>query len=376
MTSYVSVIELIRNEKNYRTKENILSMVAQMLQNDRRRVGVEQVTSFIFEEIEVLIAQIPLQNTYQEKDAMIGYETALMQILIMLYPSAKSIPQEKLLRMQTLEDIVARETFLERDINRLFTEERIERGAVEALIETVSKIEEEYHRGIFFMGLLNYKEKLEKLFSSERTIMGAYIQAEIKRLASLGNSMTEDQKNSLELACDVCKYFLTDDMTEQLYAVLQLGDAALAYYCAETLLFGKKDLPQEAVNLLAKDLMYANLFYLLLEKYGKSELFPAYLADAEYLAKSDLVHWLAYPTELGKAPDRIEYLGCVTKKKEIFHVFRYTSDSDNLGDDLKNRWLIGWSSNDGGTFSEFEPYDLFEKKTPEKTLKYIAKKAL
>ena len=52
------------------------------------------------------------------------------------------------------------------------------------------------------------------------------------------------------------------------------------------------------------------------------------------------------------------------------------SDSDNLGDDLKNKWLIGWSSVEGGTFSNFDEYALFEKASVKKTLKNIKKKLL
>jgi hypothetical protein len=94
-----------------------------------------------------------------------------------------------------------------------------------------------------------------------------------------------------------------------------------------------------------------------------------------YLAKSDLVHWLTYPTELGKEPEQIEFIGKV-KKKEDYYVFRYISDSDNLGEDLQGKWLIGWSNAEGGTFSNFDLYSDFEKKTPEKTLKNIKKRLL
>ena len=97
-------------------------------------------------------------------------------------------------------------------------------------------------------------------------------------------------------------------------------------------------------------------------------LFPAELSTPEYLAKSDLVHWLTYPTELGKQPDQIEYLGKV-KKKEEYYIFRYISDSANLGDDRKNQWLIGWSNDEGGTFSNFNLYSDFEQKNNRKNLK-------
>lgn len=115
--------------------------------------------------------------------------------------------------------------------------------------------------------------------------------------------------------------------------------------------------------------------YGILKQYGLQSLFPAELSNSEYLAKSDLVHWLTYPTELGKKPDQIEYLGKV-KKKEEYYIFRYMSNSDNLEDDRKNQWLIGWSNDEGGTFSDFDLYSVFEKETIEKTLKNIKKRLL
>ena len=115
--------------------------------------------------------------------------------------------------------------------------------------------------------------------------------------------------------------------------------------------------------------------YELLKDHSLTSLFPTELSTPEYLAKSDMVHWLIYPTELGKQPDQIEYLGKV-KKKEEYYIFRYISDSDTLGDDLKGKWLIGWSATEGNTFSNFDLYSDFEKKTLEKTLKYIKKKLL
>ena len=91
-----------------------------------------------------------------------------------------------------------------------------------------------------------------------------------------------------------------------------------------------------------------------------------------------MVHWLMYPTELGKEPDEIEYIGKITYlfKKEVYYVFKYRSNSDTLDDNLKNKWLIGWSSEDGGTFSNFDEYALYEKNTIDATLKNIKKKLI
>ena len=103
-------------------------------------------------------------------------------------------------------------------------------------------------------------------------------------------------------------------------------------------------------------------------------LFPAELSTPEYLAKSDLVHWLTYPTELGKQPDQIEYLGKVKKKNITFSVIYPIVITWEMIE--KNQWLIGWSNDEGGTFSNFDLYSDFEQKTIEKTLKNIKKRLL
>ena len=58
----------------------------------------------------------------------------------------------------------------------------------------------------------------------------------------------------------------------------------------------------------------------------------------------------------------------------MFYVFKYRSDSDTLDEEKKHKWLVGWSSDEGGTFSEFEELAQFEKNTPEKTLKALKKR--
>ena len=57
-------------------------------------------------------------------------------------------------------------------------------------------------------------------------------------------------------------------------------------------------------------------------------------------------------------------------------MFKFRSDSDTLDESCKNQWLIGWSSEDGGTFSNFDLYSGFEQETVEKTLRNIKKKLL
>jgi hypothetical protein len=205
-------------------------------------------------------------------------------------------------------------------------------------------------------------------------MLGDYIASEVARYLSA--PLHEQAVTNLELIADVAGYLLTEELLKQIYALLPLGHANINYYAVATLLKLGREVPTDVVAKLATNLTYANLTYHALKDHGKESLFPLEYSTEEYLAKSDLVHWLTYPTELGKEPDEIEYLGKVKVKGEHFWIFRFKSDSHTLDDARKNQWLIGWSGDDGGTFSQFDLYAPFEKKTPEKTVKYIKRKLL
>jgi hypothetical protein len=43
---------------------------------------------------------------------------------------------------------------------------------------------------------------------------------------------------------------------------------------------------------------------------------------------------------------------------------------------LKDKWIIGWSSRDGGTFSNFDEFEKFDLGDTDKTLKNIKKKLI
>ena len=106
--------------------------------------------------------------------------------------------------------------------------------------------------------------------------------------------------------------------------LLCLRQNQISFYAVESLLFLGQEVPAWAVEELAHDLVRANLIYSTLENFGQTDLFPLELRNEVYLAKSDLVHWLTYPTELGQTPDEIEYIGRIKYlfKKDVYHVFQ------------------------------------------------------
>lgn len=376
MPAFAPIIEKIREEESYSTKAAVLNILVDLFQGKKAKLTSEdkqELSDFAFGEVRHLIDLLPTVTSYKEKDAIFGYEDMLLTLVMLCHKSPAEIPEEHLASIRTLIDLVDRERFLENAIDGIFKEGRNDETAVRQLLSMVIPLKDEFQKGQIYQGLLHYQAETQRLPEASKQLFADYIASEIKRY--LSSASDEAIANNLEFACDVARYFMNDTLISLLYDVLKLEKNNISYYAVASLLDAHRSVPQEIISALAHDLVHAELTYLLLKKHGLLSMFPEDLNAPEYLAKSNLVHWLIYPTELGKEPDRIEFLGKV-KKKEVYYVFRFTSDSDNLGEDLKEKWLIGWSSEEGGTFSNFDLYEAFEQKTPEKTLKAIKKRLL
>ena len=376
MQDFKTMIEKLGSLSSFSEKNGFLTVILHSHQNKRGKMSSKdkrELSDFVFEEIPKLITLIPTLETYKEKNEVFRYEDTLLGIVMLCHASPAEISETDMNNIEMLTALVEKERFIENAIDSIFTDGRNDKAAIDRLIGMVSTLKDEYQKGMLYQGLYHYGEEIQKLPADSKMALAEYIISELKRY--FATSLDESIVNNLEFACDVAKYFINDSLVALLYDILKLGKNNINYYAVSTLLNAGRQVSSDAVESLASDLVYADMTYSLLQQHGLTALFPKEFSDPVYLAKSDLVHWLTYPTELGKKPDEIEYLGKV-KKKEEYYIFRFTSDSDNLGDDLKGKWLIGWSGNEGGTFSEFDLYSDFEKKTTEKTLKNIKKKLL
>ena len=369
-----SYLNAFHELESYEEKIQYTEALLFSLRRDRMTPSAKSdFSAFILGEVDDLTDRIPSGSTYREKDELAQYGEGLLAILVSCHKSPAELPEEALTRIRILQRMISRERFLENGIDGVFEEGKNGPEEVRALLALLEPVKEEYHRGKALQGLLHYQAKIPELPEESRALLAGFLAEELER--SLPLVPDPEVLSNLELMSDLCGALKQDRTPELLLRVLDLGYANINYYAVSSLLEMGQPVSAEVIRGLAEDRVYANLTYGLLRKHGKTELFPSELATEEYLAASDMVHWLVYPTELGQVPDRIEYLGKI-KKKEVYHVFRFLSDSENLGEDLRNVWLLGWSSEEGGTFSHFEPYAKYEKKTPEKTLKNIKRKVL
>ena len=363
---------------DYAEKRQFLQYLAQMAERAKHQFSADDKTALLnyaYEEAERMVRAIPEADSYKEKDLIFACEDFLMGLVIHLSGSPGNIPEDKLIRLKALAELVDKERYLERAVDSVFSQDTISKVDINRLLYWAQSSTDEYQKSKLFLGLAHYSREITKLDTDAKLLMTDYLASELRRLMELD---TADARNALELLADICKYFDDARMIAALTDLLQLGHNHINFYAVDSLFTLGADVPQSVIHALAQDLEYAKLTYGVMQRHGKTDLFPAGCTTEEYLAKSDLVHWLTFPTELGKAPDEIVYIGRIKQlfKKEVFHVFKFRSDSDTLDEDLKNKWLIGWSSEDGGTFSNFDEYALFEKATIDATLKNIKKKLI
>ncbi|MFZ6010371.1 MAG: hypothetical protein ACOYXT_08470 [Bacteroidota bacterium] len=98
--------------------------------------------------------------------------------------------------------------------------------------------------------------------------------------------------------------------------------------------------------------------YRILKNYKQEKLFPPEYFTRQWGAESFLVQWLEFPTELGSAPDHIEFLTTVTLKESEdfdYYVFKFIASKPAWA---SHDWMIGAA----GPYREQSlPYDIPQK---------------
>lgn len=376
MSIVTQTINAIRQAEKYPDKSQLAAFLINGLFSKKIKLTPaekDELSEFVFGEIESLLLLIPAAKSYKEKDFLFEYVSHLQNAVMACHPSVNEIPDEKRKNAELLFEMTKKERFLEIMIDEIFKKKQNDPETVKYMLAMTGLAKEEYHKGRLYFGLLYYQREIPSLPEESRDLIGAHIQAEMERYVN--NPLTADIQANLELMCDISRYFGKDRFAELLKQTLWIGNAHVRFYATATLIAFGCEVPASIISELANDVEYAKLTYDILKKHRLEKLFPAECATAEYLAQSDLARWLTYPTELGQVPDEIEYIGKV-RKGEIFYIFRFRSDSENLDEANRGEWLIGWSGSRGGTFSNFDVYNDYAQETAEKTVKYIKKKLL
>ena len=368
------------NQADYSDQQQLQELLLQSLRRGAKPGPTDRkaLEEYVSDRIDHFLKAIPAAESYREKDQLMACEDQVLGIVMLLYPQRGEAPGELLAKIQLLVKLVEQERHLESEVDRIFEQTApIEVKDIAHLCYIAKNCTDEYQRGRLYAGLVHYGMKVAQLSPEAGKPLADFLAAELTRYLAT-EERTQDQEDNLELMADVVRYFMNDSLAALTCRLTALERHSIVYYAVDSLLLKGRAIPAGVIDTLARDLEFADMTYKSLTRQGKASLFPADCADEIYLAKSDLVHWLTYPTELGRQPDEIEYLGTVRKlfRKDPYHVFRFRSGSDTLGNDVKNQWLIGWSNPNGGTFSNFDRYADYEKDTQKATLKNIKKKLI
>ncbi len=381
MSDFQKMIDSVKTTGDYETKCRLLNLFINYMKRSGKRVPASEAEQFknlaVYELKNLLpaIKKLLEENApYKQKSELFGYKEILLGLFEVASGGLGNAKAEETELIRSIEDIVEKETVVEVAVIKLFDHSVIVKSDVEAMLSVMENITDIYRIGIMYSGLFYYREKISKFEPDAKSTLAEYVVRQTN--AMLESPLDEDGLLALEYIADVCAYFPTEAVVELLQRILKTSYNRPRYYAVDTLLKLKATVNKAVIDELARDVSIASLTYALLEKNGRLDLYPNEYSNEEYLAKSDLTQWLLYPTELGKLPDKIEHIGKGKVKKSVYHIFRYTSDSATLSNDLKNEWLIGWSCLNGGTFSNFDKLSEYEKKTPEKTIRNILKRLI
>ncbi len=355
---------------------HLLNNVASELDDNSAAFG--SIVEFAVSRAEKLIRELPDVTDEHRRDDIFGYVSLLLKNYDHAVEHGADLHQGDAEIMNTLRGMADAEHLIERTVFDTFEPDPPAESGISEIVALRKTFTTDFQAGRLIVGLLHYSEKFDVLSAQSRAELATLANGELARLLSL-SELTGDAIDALEVCVDLCGHLPTNDTLPMLDKAIKLGRSNIGYYAASSVLKLVGALAPESIVALMRDIEYADLTYSLVRKHKLAEIdarIPPELKTPEYLAESDLVHWLTYPTELGRKPDEIELIGKVKSHGEPYYVFKYKSASDTLADEDKNVWLIGWANDNGGTFSEFEHLSDYEGATPEKTLKTIKKKCL
>lgn len=360
----------IQSTENYKHKNELLMIVLLACHNGKIKVKKQRfVYDFCINEIKQVTLKLDDTKGFDYNDTLLTYGEKLFNLLIFtelgdednlpLLQNFTNVIKKYLGPIDTIFELQEKETNSLNDATRLINE-----------LKNVKDLQL-FNRTLFH--LLESQSKDSLHFSGDaKNAFAEFINSKINEFSKKYNSLNEDEKHTLLALVDLSYYYFNKDTETILPQLAELNDD-LCFSVIRQLLQAKKDVDIDLVARLAKNLEYASTLYSMLNHFEQGKLFPQEYTNNLYLSKSALIRWLLYPTELGKAPNKIEYIATEKIKKSEYYIYKFMSDSNTLPDENKNVWLVGWANADGNTFSDFEPLSTFEAKNPEKTLKLIKK---
>jgi hypothetical protein len=179
------------------------------------------------------------------------------------------------------------------------------------------------------------------------------------------------------LLLDLMGYFPSPPIEPLVREAAKLKDPKLAYFGAISSLRLGMSVDADTLERVAASAEVRGWLFDGLGRLGKRSLFPTRWATQAALAEAEMVNWLTYPTEMGRAPDEIELMNVVSEDVGPrdgvmeWYLFRFRTNPPHWSS--KDGWLAGVAgpfrkakapstASYGDTFSSMKPWSSM---TPE-----------
>ncbi len=246
---------------------------------------------------------------------------------------------------------------------------RINKEKFELLLPTLVRVAQNAYNGIadcMYLILLNNDPNGVFLTEEQRAGIIASLEDKLPKIYNFLSNNTEiprDVYTALEIILDVSCGFVSEEIIKNIKALNGLGnlDEMSKLFLIKTSLVNSIEFNQKFLNDLVNQDLYISRLYGVLNKIGKIDVFPKEFLTQEKFAKSNMIDWLIYPTELGEEPKEIELVGTFEEDNEIFYVYKFSSDKESFASKGYMVGITGGYSKDknsiensGFTFSQFE----------------------
>lgn len=179
-----------------------------------------------------------------------------------------------------------------------------------------------------------------------------------------------------EVMLDLIGYFTDDAVLALLREATQVyQDPRLLLYAICSLI--KQGQPVEPALILrvAESDETRYWLYRNLSSMERLDLFPDVYRQQRWIAQSEMTDWLTFPTEFGRPPDEIEWMGvypiATTDGEAEIHLFRFRLEDEPWQAGIAGPYLmaeIPTYRSLGATFSRFDEWD---ERTPEEHVEAI-----
>lgn len=252
----------------------------------------------------------------------------------------------------------------------------------EALINTLVTVYQRVDNGIsdcMALIILKNDPKFEHFDNEQKNIIITVTKEKLRAILNYLKKGNIDPSvyQTLEVIVDLACYLNDDEITTLINEIDDLGENGSAdIFIIKYKIIKNLDIKDEKLSKLKNSKESLWTLYNVIEKLNMS---AKYLSDVtqESIAKSDMIKWLIYPTELGDYPDTIDLLGSFVYNNTRCYAYKFSKNGFKIQGEMLG--VAGGypidkvsSISSGYTFSKFENVSDNWEKEAEELVEFIA----